>query len=161
MDIQNARSGFNPALFKIVLGTHREKKVIWLRFDYDKSLIEMLRQHTKARWSASQKAWYVADNLHNRNLCGLETDIVGKDVLLKISETNMPEFQKYQNILTLKGYSANTVRTYSIEFAQLLYMLKDFPVQELSPEKLQSYFLYCHKELKLSENQITPHRGQN
>jgi len=66
----------------------------------------------------------------------------------------MPEFQKYQNILTLKGYSINTVCTYSIEFAQLLYVLKTFPVQNLTAEKLQSYFLYCHKELHLSENQI-------
>lgn len=48
----------------------------------------------------------------------------------------------------------NTIRTYSIEFAQLLYMLKEHPVQKLSPERLQSYFLYCAKELKLSENQI-------
>src|SRR5690606_30088427 len=72
----------------------------------------------------------------------------------KISAANLPEFQKYQNILTLKGFSPNTIRTYSIEFAQLLYVLKDFPVQELSPERLQSYFLYCFRELKLSENQI-------
>lgn len=33
-------------------------------------------------------------------------------------------------------------------------MLKEHPVQKLSPERLQSYFLYCAKELKLSENQI-------
>ena len=101
----------------------------------------MLRQCTKAYWSQSQKAWYVLDNLHNRNLCGIQQDIVGKDVLVKISAINLPDFQKYQNILTLKGFSPNTIRTYSIEFAQLLYVLKDFPVQELSPERLQSYFL--------------------
>ena len=36
----------------------------------------------------------------------------------------------------------------------LLYILAAFPVEDLTKEKLQSYFLYCHKELKLSENQI-------
>lgn len=154
VDIQNTKSEFIPSLFKITLGTHRDKKVIWLRFDYDKSLIEMLRKSTKAHWSQSQKAWYLVDNLHNRNLCGIQPDIVGKEVLCKISATNLPEFQKYQNMITLKGFSPNTILTYSIEFAQLLYMLKDFPAQELSPERLQSYFLYCFKELKLSENQI-------
>lgn len=154
MDTQNTKPEFNRSLFKIALGTHRDKKVIWLKFAYNKSLIEMLQQHIKAHWSQSQKAWYVVDNLHNRNLCGIQPNIVGKDVLYKISVANLPEFQKYQNILTLKGFSPNTIRTYSIEFAQLLYVLKDFSVQELSPERLQSYFLYCFKELKLSENQI-------
>jgi len=154
MNIQNAKPVFDPNLFQISLGSHRNKKVIWLKFNYDRNLIYHLRSHVKAQWSASQKAWYLIDNPHHRQLCGLKADIVGKDVLLKISETNMPEFLKFQNILTLKHYSPNTVRTYSIEFAQLLYVLKDFPVQNLSPERLQSYFLYCHKDLKLSENQI-------
>ncbi|MFT4204508.1 MAG: phage integrase N-terminal SAM-like domain-containing protein [Chitinophagaceae bacterium] len=141
-------------MFQVSLGTHHDKKVIWIKFDYNKSLIQYLRSHAVAHWSASQKAWYLADNLHHRQLFGLNADIVGKDVLLKISETDLPEFQKYQDILTLKGYSPNTIRTYSIEFAQLLYLLKDLPVQDLSAERLQSYFLYCHQDLKPSENQI-------
>ena len=57
-------------------------------------------------------------------------------------------------MLVLKGFSPNTIRTYSIEFAQLLYIIKDFPIQNLSADKLQSYFLYCHKNLQLSENAI-------
>ncbi|WP_460685782.1 tyrosine-type recombinase/integrase [Niabella aquatica] len=154
MDTQNAKPVFDTSLFGVSLGIHHDKKVIWLRFNYDKALIQHLRNHVKARWSASQKAWYMADNQHNRDLCGLKPDVVGKEVLLKISPTNLPEFEKYQNMLTLKAYAANTIRTYSIEFAQLLYVLKDFPVQNLSAEKLQGYFLYCHKELHLSENQI-------
>ncbi|KXK44016.1 MAG: integrase, partial [Bacteroidetes bacterium OLB11] len=90
--------------------------------------------------SASQNAWYLIDNYHHRNLCGIELDIVGKEVLSKISETNMPELLECQNILTLKSYSQSTIRTYSIEFAQLLYLLKGFSVQDLSAERLQSYF---------------------
>lgn len=154
MDIENTKPVFDPNLFQISLGSHNDKKVIWIKFDYDKDLIRQLKNKVKAHWSASQKTWYVVDNPHYRELCGLDADVVGKEVLLKISETNMPEFQKYQNFLTLKGYSQNTVRTYSIEFAQLLYILKDYPVQQLTADRLQSYFLYCHRELKLSENQI-------
>ena len=105
--------------------------MIWIKFAYDKNLIQHLRNQAKAYWSATKKTWYLSDNPHHRQLCGLEADVVGKDVLLNISETNMPEFLKYQNMLTLKGYSLNTIRTYSIEFAQLLYLLKDFPVQDL------------------------------
>lgn len=64
----------------------------------------MLQQQTKAYSSQSQKSWYVADNAHNRNLCGVQPNIVGKDVLCKISVVNLPGFQKYKNILILKGF---------------------------------------------------------
>ena len=64
----------------------------------------------------------------------------GKTVISKIHLVNLPEFQRFQEHLKLKGYSPNTLRTYSLEFAQLLYVLKSFPVQELSPERLRSYF---------------------
>jgi site-specific recombinase XerD len=57
-------------------------------------------------------------------------------------------------LLLLKAYSPNTIRTYCIEFSQLLYVLKDTPVNSLTPERLRSYFLYCIAKLKLSENMI-------
>lgn len=153
-DIQNAKREFDRKLFTFSFGEHKDKKVIWVSFPYDAGLIWMLRQYVKAYWSASHKSWYVIDNAAYRKLFNLEPEIVGKEVLVKISLINLFEFESYQNMLILKGYSQNTIRTYSIEFAQLLYVLKEHPVQKLSPERLQSYFLYCAKELKLSENQI-------
>lgn len=154
MDIQNTQSNFDPQAFKISLGSHRGKNVIWLEFDYNPKLIALLKTETKAHWSQSRKAWYLADNRQNRSLCRLQHNIVGKEVLTQINAINLPEFHKFQKSLILKGYSANTLRTYSIEFAQLLYILKSHPVAELSPERLQSYFYYCTRDLKLSENAI-------
>lgn len=145
---------FNPGLFDINLGKYQNKNVIWIRFPYNPVLVRMVKQFTTAHWSSAEKAWHLADSLHNRELCGMEHDLVGKRVLNKISKVNLPEFEKYQNQLVLKGYSKNTIRTYSIEFAQLLYALKDYPVMKFSSERLKSYFLYCIKELRLSENQI-------
>ena len=51
-------------------------------------------------------------------------------------------------------YSSNTFKTYSLEFAQLLYLLKAHPVNKLTPERLKSYLLYCIQTLKISENQL-------
>ncbi|KXK41692.1 MAG: integrase [Bacteroidetes bacterium OLB11] len=90
--MHNTKLIFDPNLFQISLGKHHDKKVIWVKFNYDINLIHLLRSQAKAYWSASQKAWYLIDNYHHRNLCGIELDIVGKEVLSKISETNMPEF---------------------------------------------------------------------
>ena len=135
------------------MGTYRGKKVIWIRFDYDPELVIQIKKHTHAKWTPTEKAWRLSDNKYHRKLCNLKIDLVGKEVLNRISSVNLPEFEKYQNMLVLKGYAQNTIRTYSIEFAQLLYVLKNYPVQKLTPQKLQSYFLYCAKELRLSENQ--------
>lgn len=66
----------------------------------------------------------------------------------------MPAFQRFQELIKLKGYSRHTLRTYSIAFAQLLYSLKSYPVNDLTPERLRSYFLYCHQKLELSESEI-------
>ena len=152
--MQNTNIIFNPEIFSFAPGLHREKKVIWISFPYEQQYIAAVKENTAAKWSRSQKKWYVPDNLFYRDLFGIPHNRVGKEVLAKISPMNLQAFTNFQDMLILKGFSANTIRTYTVEFAQLLYLIRDFPVQNLSPEKLKSYFLYCTKELQLSENQI-------
>lgn len=152
--MRNAKLPFNPELYDISLGEHAGKEVIWVRFPYEPELVLMLRSNARARWSQSQKSWYIPDNQRNRLLCNLKPKNLGKQALSKIDPVNLPAFNAYHDQLVLKGFSPNTIRTYTTEFAQLLYLLRAYPVEELSAEKLQSYFLYCHRELGLSENQI-------
>ena len=152
--MENAQPVFDQKFFVPEEAKHHGKNIIWVKFAKDFSLIKMLKNATKAQWSNTQKSWYVTDNSANRERFGLDKKIVGKDVLLKIHPNNLPAFQTYQNQLLLKGFSQNTLRVYSLEFAQLLYIIRSFPVQELTKERLKSYFLYCHQNLNLSENQI-------
>ncbi len=74
--------------------------------------------------------------------------------LNNINSVNQRELQKYIARLQVMGYSKNTIGTYSREFLQLLRMLKNYPVNNLDTNRLNSYFLYCAKVLKLSENTI-------
>lgn len=147
MDFSDKRYSFLP-------GEHHGKQVIWITFEKDRELIQYLRSLTKCWWSASHKAWYVTDNRHHRQLFGLELPVTGKQVISKIHQVNLPAFQRFQELIKLKGYSRHTLRTYSIAFAQLLYSLKSYPVNDLTPERLRSYFLYCHQKLELSESEI-------
>ena len=152
--MENTNIVFDAQFFSFSTGKHNEKNVIWISIPKDRNHIDFLKENTNAKWSPFDKKWHVTDNQYYRNLFGIEQKIVGKATLTKISNINLDAFQKFQDMLILKGFSTNTIKTYSIEFAQLLYIIKDFPVQNLSPEKLKSYFLYCVKELQLSENQI-------
>lgn len=152
--MEGSSTDFQSDFFQTELGSHKDKKVIWVKFEKNFNLIRILKQTTKSFWSNSQKCWYVADNNFNRSLFGIEKQVIGKDVLMKIGTINLPELKRFQEHIILKGYSQNTLKTYTVEFAQLLYILKDFPVQSLSVEKIRSYLLYCHQTLELSENQI-------
>lgn len=71
-----------------------------------------------------------------------------------IHTVNQPALEKFIETLQLKAYSKNTINTYRNEFSQLLQIIKAKNVDELDAEKLRSYFLYCIKTLKLSENTI-------
>ncbi len=117
---------WNSSLYQTKVGEHREKNVIWISFPYQKELIDLLKEHTTARWSASQKVgmYLTIDIIEPFSIT--EEPLVGKMVFSKIKAVNRPAFELFQEHLKLKGYSRNTLRTYAVEFAQLLYVLKRF-----------------------------------
>ena len=128
---------------------------IFIRFEYDRALIERVKKLVGVQWSQSEKAWYVLDSTLYREKFGLAPkNLTGKAVLLNIHPANQPALQRYLETLQLKAYSPNTIKTYLNEFAQLLYTLKEKNVDTLDETRLRSYFLYCINTLKLSENTL-------
>lgn len=145
---------FNSLNYSASLGEHNGKNVIWVQFPNNLELRNQLKTVATIHWSNTQKCWYVVDTPYYRKLFAIEIAIAGKAVISKISPVNIEAFQEYQNKIILKGFSQNTLRTYTMEFAQLLYKIQDIPVNTLTAKDLVDYLLYCHTELKLSENQI-------
>jgi len=137
------------------LKAYQGKDVIFIRFEYDRALIERVKKLVGVQWSQSEKAWYVLDSTLYREKFGLAPkNLTGKAVLLNIHPANQPALQRYLETLQLKAYSPNTIKTYLNEFAQLLYTLKEKNVDTLDETRLRSYFLYCINTLKLSENTL-------
>jgi site-specific recombinase XerD len=145
----------NTTLVKYEPTLHHNQAVIFIRFDSYAALDEQTRKLEGVKWSQSQKSWYVLDTAAYRAKFGLEKkSSVGKTVLTNIDTINQPALQLYVETLQLKAYSISTINTYRNEFAQLLYVMKDKSVDELTPERLKDYFLYCINTLKLSENTL-------
>jgi integrase/recombinase XerD len=135
--------------------SHRGKDVIFIRFEKNSELNLRVKKLVGVQWSQSEKAWYVQDSPQYRKRFGLEAKVVlGKSAMANITAVNEPAIKRFIETLQLKAYSPKTINTYRNEFAQLLYILKDKNVDELNPEKLRSYFLYCVNTLKLSENTL-------
>ena len=154
MDSNSTHNTLRTKDFKCSFGQHRNHDVIWTKFPYSAHNLQLLKTHFNPKWSATKKCWYVKDCLENRLKLNLPPKNIGKSALQKIHPNNQEAYRNFINILSLKGYSKHTVRTYSVEFAQLLYLLQHHKVNDLNAEKLQSYFLYCINDLQLSENYI-------
>ncbi len=141
------KAEFEPAL-------HNKEAVIFIRFAYDASLVACVKHLPGAKWSHSKKAWYVRDLDQYRQKFGLSLNTVKESALSNIDLVNHISYQALIETLQLKAFSLNTIRTYSNEFAQLLQTLKHHPVDDLTPGRLRSYFLYCINTLKRSENTL-------
>lgn len=63
----------------------------------------------------------------------------------------IPAMEQY---LILKAYSKSTIHTYLGEMRQLLYALKDIPADDLAPDHLKKYMVFCLEKLKLTENTL-------
>ena len=147
---------FSYKNYQFSAGVHHNKSVIFVHFPANLQRKNELRERfPSAKWSASKYCWYIADTAAIRKETGLPPKTeMGKAVLTQIYPVNRLALNRMHETLLLKAYSPSTMRTYCIEFSQLLYLLKDKPVDSLTPERLRSYFLYCAKTLKLSENII-------
>ena len=72
----------------------------------------------------------------------------------KLTTANARVLFRMKQRLILKAYSPSTLKTYLNEMAQLLRMIHPFQADELSPEQLRRYLVYCHEKLRLSENTL-------
>lgn len=128
--------------------------VIWLKYPFN-SNINLFLKSLGARFNAENKTWYVYNTPHFRQIFGLTKKyVLSKDVILKISDVNRRELFRLVEQLELKAYSPHTIKTYSLEFAQWLYILKESPAYDINPEQVRSYILYCVRNLKMSESHI-------
>ncbi|MDI9319555.1 MAG: tyrosine-type recombinase/integrase [Phycisphaerales bacterium] len=146
---------FDVNNYSFSLGQHKGQQVIWIHFPKIQNLIDEAKKLVGIHWSASQKCWYVLDKTAYRLQFNLVPKEIGNEQLLSItSETNKAAFRKFQEQMKLKAYNLNTIKTYSKEFAHLLQILKEHPVDELSLERLRAYFVYCIVTLKIKANTL-------
>jgi len=140
---------------RFTAGTHKASSVIWCSFPKDDLLLKKLRvQFPYIKWSNTQRCWYLQDRVELRKQLNMEAKSPMAVMLAKLPPINQTALMRMYKHLKLKSYSPNTVKVYLSEFMQLLQILKTHPVDKLSPERLKSYFLYCIKDLKISDNHL-------
>ena len=147
---------FNIRNYQFSIGKHYNEDVIFVQFSYNPQLQKGLKEKfSSAKWNVLLKCWYLPDTNSIRNEIGLPPKTeMGKGIVNQIHPINLAALKRMNETLLLKAYSSNTIRTYCIEFSQLLYLLKEISVDTLTAAHLRSYFLHCVTKLHLSENII-------
>lgn len=70
----------------------------------------------------------------------------------QLSKENLIALNQFVEQLKLKSYSSSTIRTYRNEFLQLLQLLKNIPINKLTPAELRRYMVYAMEKEGISEN---------
>ena len=141
--------------YSFQFGKHNDKNVIWIQFPYSSTLINQLKKRfPSAKWSKTQKCWYMLDGASVREALQLPSKDQSVGHLQEIHPKNHEAFINFHQLLKLKAYSPNTIKTYLYEFAHLLKLIKNYDVNKLTPEKLKSYFLFCLEHDKMKERKL-------
>lgn len=141
--------------YKFTPGVHRDKNVIWIQFPKNDDLLAALKKRfSSVKWSATTKSWYLPDLPSVRKALDMSIKNSNIKLINKIDPVNQIAFQKFIEQLDLIAYSENTARIYKAEFAHLLILLKEYPINEMSHKRLKDYFLYCVKTLKMTESKM-------
>lgn len=178
---------------------HHEQECIGVYFELDSQINGAIRKNAKAKWSQTNKCWYVPLSKENYNKIffalkgkaeidhtALYTYLEEKNKKTITTKPTAPKTSSqfhlannkvlvqhvpiYENdqihsvnahVLTamkqklrLKAYSPSTIKTYINEMAQLLLTIKNIPADELTPEHLRRYLVYCYEKLNLRENTL-------
>jgi len=135
--------------------THRNKKIVKIDFQYNSKLVKELRIHyPSARYSKTMRSWYLPDLPAVRASLKLQPSPLKTAAQKGIHPINQEAYNKMQSQLILKAYGKSTINIYLGEFYHLLNILQKYPVNDLSPQRLKDYFLYCVEQLGYKERKM-------
>ena len=128
---------------------HRKNNQLLIKFDYDETLISLIRSIQGTSWSKSLKAWYILNTKDNLNIIlklfekitTIDFSKIGKSAPFK---RNLTEEQKQllnQFYLFLKGkrYSQSTIQTYTFFIADFINFHTKIPLAELTNRDVELF----------------------
>jgi len=157
---------------------------IGIYYDNNKDLNLYLKNEYNALWSQSLKCWHIhydsiiktklkrslehkhfkvedldkeqVLNLNSKKISTLPKQpvIAHSTFQQRINPINLHVIELMRDHLILKAYSKSTMKTYLNEMHQFLYRLGNISADELKPEHLKKYLVFCFEKLRLSENTL-------
>ena len=163
---------------------HRGKEQIALHYTYHPTFNELLKRVPRIRWTRTHHYWYgpldrpfytdvaaavkgqailktetLKKYMQQRQLvAGTGTPVSAKmaGILQRqpLNDENSEAYRRYQQLLQLKGYSPNTIKSYCHSFHFLLRVLGNVPVDSLLPKHIHAYLLWLIQKKGYSETAV-------
>lgn len=151
-------------------GKLSQQDVVLVKFIFNKTIINRLKELFPARWSAPLSCWLIAkEEFDLHHFFDAFSDLAYIDYLaLKTKKKGMtPEPVErddshrskitlpkgYVEMLKQKRYSENTIRSYVHYFEDFMAHFRDAPLDEITTDKINDYILGLIKEKNISASQ--------
>ena len=128
---------------------HRKNNQLLIKFEYDETLISLVRTVNGASWSKSLKAWYLISNAENlsiilklfKNISKVDVSKISKKTPFKRDLTDEQKKLLNQFYLFLKGkrYSQSTIQTYTYFIADFINFHTKTPLAELTNRAVELF----------------------
>jgi integrase/recombinase XerD len=151
-------------------GTHSQKNVVFLRFNFHQEIINLLKETMPVRWSKNNSCWYIDKSdfdLHTfyetfKELAFINYSALKTKKEAYVSDEKKRDYsyrktiklpEKYTDKLIQKRYSESTIRTYSAYFKDFIYYFKDLVLDDITKEEINDYmgYLIQHEQISASE----------
>ena len=113
-----------------------------------------LKKYLENKTTQSKKTAALVLTSKNSNTAATAISKTQPGLKTNISTVNKHVLPAMQQLLKLKAFSSSTIRTYMNEMTQLLTAIKDIPADELKPEHLKRYLVFCYEKSGLKENTL-------
>jgi integrase/recombinase XerD len=143
---------------------HNQTPVVKVVFGYNQSIINKLKETTNAKWSASQKCWFIAREEFNlntffenfRELAYIDYTGLKANSSPDVAKVAKPDIDKgsipvgYTEKMEQMRYSKNSVKTYSQCMMQFTGYFIEREIDKLTKNEINEFILYLIKTRNIS-----------
>ena len=155
----------------VTRAVHRDKPCFIISFPYDPKLIQLVKKIPGATFSKTLKSWYapeekcvIADIINTfrgkiwvditllKNTSATEkceSNIIIYKKPVRLTNPQQTAIQLMEQKLKLKGYAANTRKTYITQFRDFVRFFPDNRPEELGEDEIRHYLLYLIDKRKV------------
>lgn len=137
---------------KVILSSkfHRKKRRLLIKFDYNESLITIVRKLPNRLWSRSLKVWYIDYSDDNillvreafKNIATInDENLADKKNLFKrnLNQEQKDFLNEFYLYLKGKRYSTSTIKTYTVFVADFVSFYSKKPLQNLTNRDVEIF----------------------
>ena len=133
-------------------GILKNNSVVFIDFDYDANIVSLMRKYAKATYIPKDRRWYVLKDMFESDEFNKIFD--KKYIIDKIKlKPNIKVPSEYLNILVIKRYSKNTIKTYVNYFKDFIEYFPEKELDEITVHEINNYILYLIQQKGISSSQ--------